>query len=92
MGIIRIEKIPNAGFKFDSGKIIYAVKVTSRFLFIYSQACYYPTNQAITNDDGTIKYILFVDKFGADIPEKLSKQLYNWNIINSDDSKEEENL
>ena len=92
MGIIRIEKIPNAGFKFDSGKMIYAVKVTSRFLFIYSQACYYPTNQAITNNDGTIKYILFVDKFGADIPEKLSKQLYNWNIINSDDSKEEENL
>ena len=92
MGIIRIEKIPNVGFKFSSGGIIYAVKVTSRFLFTYNQACYYPTNQAKTNNDGSIKYILFVDKFGADIPEKLSKQFYNWNIINSDDSKEEESL
>ena len=92
MGIIRIEKIPNVGFKLSSVGIIYAVKVTSRFLFTYNQVCYYPTNQAITNNDDTIKYILFVDKFGADIPEKLSKQLYNWNIINSDDSKEEENL
>ena len=92
MGIIRIEKIPNVGFKLNPGGIVYAVKVTSRFLFIYNQAYYYPTNQAITNNDGTIKYILFVDKFGADIPEELSKQFYNWNIINSDDSKEEENL
>lgn len=92
MGIIRIEKIPNVGFKLNSGGVIYAVKVTSRFLFTYNQVCYYPTNQAITNSDGTIKYILFVDKFGADIPEKLSKQFYNWNIINSDDSEEEESL
>ena len=91
MGIIRIEKL-DSGFKLDSGQIIYGVKVFSRIFFLYGEACYYPTNQAVTNNDGSIKYILFVDKFGAEIPEKLSKQFYNWNIINSYASKEEENL
>ena len=91
MGIIRIEKL-DRGFKLDSGQIIYAVKVFSQNFILNEEVCYYPTNQAVTNNDGSIKYILFVDKFGADIPEKLSKQFYNWNIINSYDSKEEENL